>query len=807
MKISYNWLKEYLLLENSPLDLANILTDIGLEVDSIKEVESVKGGLKGVVIGHIISKKQHPNADRLNLTVVDIGLDSPLQIVCGAPNVDVGQKVPVATVGTWLYNGDDKFKIKKSKIRGEESFGMICGEDELGLGDITDGIMILDQDAQVGLPASEYFNIETDIVFEIGLTPNRSDAMGHIPVARDLMTVLNNQGANLQLCRPDLEKFPTSLNNKTINVEVRDNNLCPRYSGISISGVKVKESPMWLKKRLISIGLVPINNVVDITNFVLHETGQPLHAFDLDKIEGNQIIVSTLKNNTNFIALDGIQRTISSKDLMICDAKKPLCIAGVFGGIDSAVNKETLNIFLESAFFDPVSIRKTAKRHNLSTDASFRFERGCDPNMTIYALKRAAILIVELCEGVISSSLIDIFPNIIKHAPISLSYAKMDSLLGIKIDRDTVLKILDDLEIDVVSSNSKGLELLVPPFRADVTREVDIIEEILRIYGFNNVPIPKQIHNSLINKKGVNSEKEYNAISEFLSSNGFFEVMNNSLTSSKYDDLISEIKPKANVCIVNSLSNKLDILRQTLLFGGLENISYNQNRKNNNLKIYEFGKTYHLYDKKNIEKRHLQILVTGLVNNKSWRSSKKNIDFYYLKEKVQNILHLLGLTNYNSIDDKGRGMSYYTKYSYNGENLVYFGRVKDKICNKFNVDSEVFLADFNWDLMLKLSKDNKVRYQPVNKFPEVKRDLSLLIDEQTTFNELKKIALNIDNSILKSIDLLDVYEGEKLPNNKKSYTLTFNIADNKKTLKDSTIDKLMKKIILAYQDHFNAVIR
>ncbi len=807
MKISYNWLKEYLLLENSPLDLANILTDIGLEVDSIKEVESVKGGLKGVVIGHIISKKQHPNADRLNLTVVDIGLDNPLQIVCGAPNVDVGQKVPVATVGTWLYNGDDKFKIKKSKIRGEESFGMICGEDELGLGDITDGIMILDQDAQVGLPASEYFNIETDIVFEIGLTPNRSDAMGHISVARDLMTVLNNQGANLKLCRPDLEKFPTSLNNKTINVEVRDNNLCPRYSGISISGVKVKESPMWLKKRLISIGLVPINNVVDITNFVLHETGQPLHAFDLDKIEGNQIIVSTLKNNTNFIALDGIQRTISSKDLMICDAKKPLCIAGVFGGIDSAVNKKTLNIFLESAFFDPVSIRKTAKRHNLSTDASFRFERGCDPNMTIYALKRAAILIVELCEGVISSSLIDYYPKLIKHAPISLSYTKMDSLLGIKIDRDIVLKILDDLEIEVVSSNSKGLELLVPPFRADVTREVDVIEEILRIYGFNNVPIPKQIHNSLINKKGVNSEKEYNAISEFLSSNGFFEVMNNSLTSSKHDDLISEIKPKENVCIVNSLSNKLDILRQTLLFGGLENISYNQNRKNNNLKIYEFGKTYHLHDKKNIEKHHLQILVTGLVNDKSWRSSKKNIDFYYLKEKVQNILHLLGLRNYNSIDDKGRGMSYYTKYTYNGENLVYFGRVKDKISNKFNVDSEVFMADFNWGLILKLSKDNKVRYQPVNKFPEVKRDLSLLIDEKTTFNELKKIALNIDNSLLKSIDLLDVYEGEKLPNNKKSYTLTFNIADNKKTLKDATIDKLMKKIISAYQDNFNAVIR
>ncbi|MDP7567135.1 MAG: phenylalanine--tRNA ligase subunit beta, partial [Flavobacteriales bacterium] len=516
MKISYNWLKNYLNLNLSTEEIATLLTDTGLEVEGIEIVESIKGGLKGVVIGEVLTKIQHPNADRLSLTTVNIGEDEPLQIVCGAPNVAVGQKVPVATVGTWLYDNDTKFKIKKGKIRGEESVGMICGEDELGLGVDTDGIMVLDIKAKVGMPASEYFKLESDIVFEIGLTPNRSDAMGHIGVARDLLTVLNHRGSKLEMCRPTVDKFKVANTSKSIAVEVKDNELCPRYSGVSISGIKVAASPEWIQNKLKAIGITPINNIVDITNYVLHETGQPLHAFDIAKINGGKVIVSTVKNKTKFTTLEEKEIELSSDDLMISNASSPMCIAGVFGGADSGVSNTTTDVFLESAYFNPVSVRKTAKRHTLSTDASFRYERGCDPNITIYALKRAALLITEICGGKIASEITDIYPNKIEHFTVELTYSKMDSLIGEEIDRKVVKSILNDLEIEITATSDNSLMLAVPPFRADVQREVDVIEEILRIYGFNTVAIPPKLNTTISYSDGVNPEKLSNTISDLL---------------------------------------------------------------------------------------------------------------------------------------------------------------------------------------------------------------------------------------------------------------------------------------------------
>ncbi|MEZ7928968.1 MAG: phenylalanine--tRNA ligase subunit beta, partial [Flavobacteriales bacterium] len=593
MNISYNWLKNYLDLNLPAEEISQLLTDTGLEVEGIKEIESVKGGLKGVVIGEVITKTQHPNADRLSITTVDIGEDEPLQIVCGAPNINVGQKVAVATVGTWLYDGDNKFKIKKGKIRGEDSLGMVCGEDELGLGEDTDGIMVLDATAKVGTAASEYFKLESDIVFEIGLTPNRSDAMGHIGVARDLLTVLNHKGNKLQMCKPSTKDFKVDNTKKTIEVEVADSKICPRYSGLSISGIKIASSPEWLQNKLKAIGIAPTNNVVDITNYVLHEMGQPLHAFDLNKIEGNKIVVACVKEKTKFTTLDGQERELSAADLMISDAKKPLCIAGVFGGLESGVIESTTDVFLESAYFNPVSVRKSAKRHNLNTDASFRFERGCDPNSTVYALKRAALLIQEICGGEIASEVIDIYPSPIPHFDVELTYAKMDSLIGEVIDRQVVKNILIDLEIEISKENPNGLSLLVPPFRADVQREVDVIEEILRIYGFNTIAIPSKLNTTITNSEGVNPEQVRNVISDLLSSTGFNEAMNNSLTKEEYTTLIPELNIEENITLLNPLSQDLNVMRQSLLFSGLENIAYNQNRKNADIKFYEFGKTYH----------------------------------------------------------------------------------------------------------------------------------------------------------------------------------------------------------------------
>lgn len=807
MKISYSWLNNYLNLELPHEEVSALLTDIGLEVEGIEEVERIKGGLKGVIIGEVLTKTEHPNADRLAITTVNIGDDVPLQIVCGAPNVAAGQKVPVATVGTILYDGDKDFKIKKSKIRGEVSEGMICGADEIGLGEDTDGIMVLDTKVKVGLPASAYFQLDSDIVFEIGLTPNRSDAMGHIGVARDLITVLNHRGAKLQMCLPSVKAFEVESTTKNISVELKDTKLCPRYSGVSISGIKVANSPDWLQNRLRAIGLTPVNNVVDITNYVLHETGQPLHAFDIAKISGNKVVVSTVKNKSKFIALDEIERELSSDDLMINDANRPICIAGIYGGIDSGVSNTTVDVFLESAYFDPVSIRKTAKRHGLSTDASFRYERGCDPNITVYALKRAALLITEICGGAIASDIVDIYPSTIQHFPVQLSYSKMDNLIGEVIDRELVQGILNDLEIEIVDSNNDGLSLLVPPFRTDVQREVDVIEEILRIYGFNTVSIPSKLDTIISYSQVINIEEIRNAISDLLSNSGFNEAMNNSLTKDKNTKLISELDIEQNVVILNPLSKDLNVMRQSLLFSGLENIAYNHNRKSMDIKIYEFGKTYRKKGQKYSESQHLQVLVSGRLQSENWNANSDKADFFFIKEKVEHILNRLGIKDVQSEQVNTYGFEEALMYKCKNKRLVCFGKLDNKICKAFDVKSEVYAADFDWDTVLDLVGHTKTRFQEISKFPVVRRDLSLLVDKSVSFDKLRMIAIKADNKILKSVSLFDVYEGSKLPDGKKSYALAFTMGDATRTLTDMHIDKVMKKLMNSFRQQVGAEIR
>ncbi len=806
MKISLNWLQQYIKLDLEVNQISEFLTDTGLEVEGIEEIESIKGGLKGIVIGEVLTCQQHPNADRLKVTTVNIG-ESVLDIVCGAPNVAIGQKVLVATIGTVLYDGEESFKIKKGKIRGEVSMGMICAEDELGLGSSHDGIMVLPNEVEVGTLASDYFKIENDTVFEIGLTPNRSDAMGHFGVARDLKTVLNHNGSELEMCLPTLKQFKTDNNNLSISVEVENSELCPRYSAVSISGIKIEPSPEWLKNRLKSIGIESKNNIVDVTNFVLHETGQPLHAFDAKKITGNKIVVKTLREKTKFSTLDELERDLSAEDLMICNEKEGMCLAGVFGGLDSGVSDSTTSIFLESAYFNPVSVRKTAKRHHLSTDSSFRFERGCDPNMTLYALKRAALLIQEIAGGEISSEIVDIYPNEIKHFELELTYKKLDSLIGEKIEREAVKSILTDLEIEVVSETQTGLSLKVPPFRADVQREVDVIEEVLRIYGFNTVKIPSKLNTSISHSDEVNPEQIRNITSDLLSSNGFSEIMNNSLTKESYIHLISELNEEENVKILNPLSQDLNVMRQSLLFSGLENISYNINRKNQDLKLYEFGKTYHKVEGENQEKEHLMLLLTGKVNSENWNTTKDKTDFFVMKEKVEHILFRLGITKIKSEEISTYGFSEGLMYKHKKNRLVCFGKVDKKIIKSFGIKQELYYADFNWDLILNLVLNTKIKYLEVSKFPSVKRDLSLLIDKEVTFKELNTIAKQTETKILKSVNLFDVYEGDKLPEGKKSYALSFILEDNTKTLTDKYIDKVMNKLISSYETKLGAEVR
>ena len=806
MKISLSWLQQYLKVDLSTDELSELLTDIGLEVEGIHKYETIKGGLKGIVIGKILTVDKHPDADRLNLTTVDVGTEDPLQIVCGAPNVAIGLNVPVATVGTRLYDGDESFKIKRSKIRGQISNGMICGPDEIGLGPKTDGIMELPDDAEVGMAGANYFNINEDIVFEIGLTPNRSDAMSHIGVARDLKAVLNSRGDDLKMCMPSIKDFKIDNKDLTIDVKIESESLCPRYSGVSISNITVNESPDWLKHKLLSIGINPINNIVDVTNYVLHETGQPLHAFDTEKILGKEIIVKTLSNDTNFITLDESNRKLSDNDLMICNAKEPMCIAGVFGGLDSGVTKNTNSIFIESAYFDPTSIRKTAKYHKLNTDASFRYERGCDPNITVYALKRAALLIQELCGGEISSDVVDVYPNPIEDFSINFSFNNLNKLIGEELDRNLVKSIIKNLEIKILEENDDSLSLLVPPYRTDVRREVDVIEDILRIYGFNSIKINNKLNASIDSSNGITSYKLKNIISNLLVFNGFNEIMNNSLTKSELYNVNTFYKAENNVNILNPLSSDLNILRRTMLFSALETIEYNSNRKNNNLKIFEFGKTYSLADEY-IENQHLFLSITGRRLKENWNSSNDQINFFDLKEYVHTILNKLGIFKFNSTLNNNPFYDNYIEYKLKNDIVVSYGSVNNKILKKYKINNATYVADFNWDVLLKIVKGSNIVYSPVNKFPSIRRDLSLLVDKNISFSELESIAKSIKCNILKDINLFDVYTGDKLPKDKKSYSLSFIFEDNSKTLTDIQIDKVMDKLIKGYKKEVSAEIR
>ncbi|MCX2680778.1 phenylalanine--tRNA ligase subunit beta [Galbibacter sp. EGI 63066] len=808
MKISYNWLKQFIQLDWETDKTAELLTDLGLEVEGVENYESVKGGLKGVVVGHVLECVKHPNADRLKLTKVDIGEDEPAQIICGAPNVDQGQKVPVATIGTTLY--DDKgetWKIKKGKIRGETSFGMICAEDELGLGESHDGIMILDDALVPGTPCSEVFEIETDAVFEIGLTPNRADAMSHHGVARDLKAGLLQKDISLELITPSVSSFHVDNRTLRMEVDVEDKELCPRYCGVTISGIKVTESPDWIKNRLKSIGLTPKNNVVDITNYVLHELGQPLHAFDAAKISGNKIIVKTLEKGTRFTTLDDVERELHEDDLMICDAEKPLCIAGVFGGEGSGVTESTSQIFLESAYFNPVSVRKTAKRHALNTDASFRFERGIDINNTKYALLRAALLIKEIAGGTISSDPEDFYPKKFEDFQVFLTFEKINSLIGQNISTDTIKSILSSLDIKINNVTETGIGLTIPSYRVDVQREVDVIEEILRVYGYNNIEFTQKLNASIASVSRFEDYKLQNVVGEQLAAIGFYEILANSLTTPKYMELSGKHKEEHNVEMLNPLSSELSVMRQSMLFSGLEALSYNINRKSSNLKFFEFGKTYHHYESGRVENKHLSLLITGDQNAESWRVRTEESDFFYLKGVIDTILERLGISTPKSEPIDSDVFSEGLHYKVGKSKIVSFGLISKRILKHFDIKQEVLYADFEWDKVIELVEKQQISFTPIPKYPEVKRDLALLIDDKVSFADIYNIAKNSERKLLKDINLFDVYEGKNLPKGKKSYAVSFTLLDENKTLTDKQIDKVMKKLQGGFERQLGATLR
>ena len=729
MKISYNWIKQFIKTEWNAEQTAELLTDLGLEVEGVSVYESVKGGLKGVVVGHVLECEQHPNADRLKVTKVAIGQDQVVQIVCGAPNVAVGQKVPVATIGTMLYDAQgNPWEIKKGKIRGEESHGMICAEDELGLGQGHEGIMILDESLVPGTPCAQVFQIENDEVFEIGLTPNRADAMSHHGVARDLKAGLIQKGVSLELISPSTSSF--HVNNRTlkIDVEVENNELAPRYAGVTITGVKVAESPDWIKNRLKAIGLTPKNNIVDITNYVLHELGQPLHAFDAAKISGNKILVKTVADGTKFTTLDEVERTLHSEDLMICDAEKPLCIAGVFGGLSSGVTENTTQIFLESAYFNPVSVRKTAKRHGLSTDASFRFERGIDINNVKYALLRAAILIQQVAGGEISMDVTDIYPKKVEDFQVFLAFEKVDKLIGQEIPKEVIKNILTSLDMKINSVTERGVGLSIPPYRVDVQRDVDVIEEILRIYGYNQIDFTEKLNATVSHSSRYEDYKVQNIIANQLVGQGFNEMMANSLTSSSYTKLSEQLKEEHNVMMLNPLSADLSAMRQSMLFSGLEAIAYNSNRRRPDLKLFEFGKTYHRYENYT-ENKHLSLFITGDRFNESWNTISKKSDFFYLKGVLQTIFDRLGLSKLKSAPFKTDVFQEGLILSSGKIRLAEFGIVKKSILKAFDIKQEVVYADIDWKNVHQLVQNHKVSFKELAKYPEVRRDLALLLDE------------------------------------------------------------------------------
>lgn len=806
MKISYNWLKQFIKIDWKSDETAALLTDLGLEVEIVEKYQSVKGGLEGIVVGHVLTCIPHPDADRLKITTVDLGDGVPLQIVCGASNVDAGQKVPVATIGTVLYDKDgNSFTIKKGKIRGQESHGMICAEDELGLGEGHEGIMVLDNSIPAGTLASTVFKIENDEVFEIGLTPNRADAMSHFGTARDLRAGLIQTGINVELITPSVSNFRVDKRTLKIDVDVKDIQLAPRYCGVTISGITVKESPDWLKNRLKAIGINPKNNIVDVTNYVLHDLGQPLHAFDAGKITG-KIIVQTLPGGTKFTTLDDIERTLHEEDLMICDEKGPMCIAGVFGGKKSGVSETTNSIFLESAYFNPVSIRKSAKRHQLNTDASFRFERGIDPTITEYALKRAALLIQEVAGGEITSDIVNIYQKKIEDFAVFLNFKNVARIIGQELPKDTIKQILASLEIKVNSISDAGLGLTIPAYRVDVQREIDVIEEILRVYGYNNILFSKKLNATVSNSPRNEDYKVQNIVASQLNSQGFNEMMANSLTTASYVQLSEMLKEEYNVTMLNPLSSDLATMRQSLLFSGLEAISYNINRKNSDLKLFEFGKSYHKFLSGYEEIKHLTLFQTGNRNQENWTTPQKPSDFFLFKGYIEGILSRLGISNAKNVAVNTDVLSEGIALGIGSDILVEFGVVKKSILKHFGIKQEVFYGDFNWANVLKLMS-GKIKYTEIPKYPEVRRDLALLVDQTVTYDAIYTIARQTEKSLLKNINLFDVYEGQNLPEGKKSYALSFIIQDTTKTLEDAQIDKIMNKLKKNFETELGASLR
>ncbi len=816
MKISYSWLKNYIALEQSPEEIGKILTQIGLEVVGIEEVETVKGGMKGLVIGEVVTCVPHPNSDHLSKTTVNIGTGDLLEIVCGAPNVAAGQKVVVATVGTTLYMGNDEFTIKKSKIRGETSEGMICAEDEIGIGTDHAGIIVLEGNARVGTPAKDYFKVESDWMIEVDLTPNRIDAASHIGVARDLAAYLR-KSQDILLTRPSVDEFKVDNHKLEIQVEVKNSEACPRYSGVTISGVTVKESPAWLKQKLKTIGLSPINNIVDVTNFVLHETGQPLHAFDAAGISGNKVVVRTMDSGTKFVTLDSVERELNENDLMICNAETGMCIGGVFGGLTSGVKDSTTNIFLESAYFDSVYIRKTARRHGLNTDASFRFERGTDPNGVIYALKRAALLFKEVAGGSISSEITDIYPQPVADFKVDVTYHNIKRLIGKDLGRETIKNILASLEIKIESETENGLSLLVPPYRVDVKREADVIEELLRIYGYNNVEIPTQVNASLQTAEKPDPNQVRNLVAEMLTAQGFNEIWSNSLTKASYYHKLKNYREEQTVKILNPLSADLNGMRQTLLFGALESILHNTNRQNKDLRLYEYGNCYFYketelkdHPEKNYrEEEHLGLFITGSRENENWTEKEKATSFFTAKTYAENILKRLGFVidqmQISEIDNElfSEGLT----YTFNNKHLLNLGIVAKKWLKKFDLENPVYYADFNWDNLLILHKRHKVIFEELPKFPAVRRDLALLIDKKVKFEQIKETAYKVERKILREVDLFDVYEGKGIPEDKKSYAVSFILRDDKATLNDKLIEKTMQKMVDTFNRELGAVLR
>lgn len=806
MKISYNWLKQFIKTDWSSEKTAELLTDLGLEVEGIEKYQSIKGGLEGIVVGHVLTCIQHPNADKLKITTVDLGTGEPVQIVCGASNVAVGQKVPVATIGTKLYDKEgNSFEIKKGKIRGEESHGMICAEDEIGLGDSHDGIMVLDESLEPGTPAAKVFNIENDEVFEIGLTPNRADAMSHWGVARDLRAGMIQQDLNVELITPSVSSYKVEKRTLKIDVKVENTTLVPRYCGVTISNVKVGPSPAWLQNRLKSIGLTPKNNIVDVTNYVLHELGQPLHAFDASKIHG-KVVVKNATEGEKFVTLDDVERTLSKDDIMICDEKGSLCIAGVMGGKNSGVTDSTSAIFLESAYFNPVSVRKTAKRHGINSDASFRFERGIDPTITEYALKRAAILIREVAGGEMTSDIIEVHPKKAEDFPVLLNLEKVKKVIGQEIPDEEIKNILVSLDIKVNSITKVGLGLTVPAYRVDVTREIDVIEEILRVYGYNNIQFTQKLNATTAHSSRTEDYKIQNIIANLLVANGFNEMMANSLTTPTYVNLSESLHEKNNVLMLNPLSNDLSAMRQSMLFSALEAVSFNINRRNGDLRLFEFGKTYQKILAGHQEKAHLTLTMTGNRNIESWTNPQKPSDFFLFKGYVQTILERLGIKNTTISALKSDIYAEGISLEVGASTIVEFGTIKKSVLKHFDIKQEVFFADFNWAGILKHLSSN-VKFAEIPKYQEVRRDLALLLDEKIEFAKILELAQKTEKGLLKEVDLFDVYQGKNLPEGKKSYAVSFILQDSTKTLTDSQIDKVMSKLTQTFETELGASLR